>query len=348
MLEQLNASDGVLCHTLVRVIMALEALGYGPEHPDRKEAQQQLDSLSSESVDEVTMQPCLAPVSDTALAAFALGESGYESGLPLSREWLWNNAAGDVEGAAAALLVLSHPPDSSEGGRSALASRLLMMQSAEGGWTAFESKAGRTSLRYLPFCATGAMVDTPCPAITGRVLEALCGHEVPADHAAVRRAVDCLFGAQEQDGSWSGSWGVSYIYGACHALRGLRAAGVSDREAAVLRGGEWLRSIQNADGGWGESCESHSERCFVPAASTPTQTAWAILGLLAGGDTASLSVSQGVEYLLNSQQSDGTWSERTATACGVPGGLYLTNDLHGICFPLLALSEFVKTRAASE
>jgi squalene-hopene/tetraprenyl-beta-curcumene cyclase len=140
---------------------------------------------------------------------------------------------------------------------------------------------------------------------------------------------------------------VAYIYGTCFALRGLAASGEDDREAHVLRAGEWLRSIQNADGGWGESCASYENRVFTPAPSTPSQTAWALLGLIAGGDAASLSVQHGIEYLLETQRQDGSWAETLATGTGFPRVFYLNYHMYKDYFPLLALASFVKVRTSS-
>src|SRR5207247_633287 len=186
------------------------------------------------------------------------------------------------------------------------------------------------------------MLDPTCPDITGRVLEALSAYGLKRNDPAVARAVDYLVRMQQADGSWYGRWGVAYIYGTCFALRGLRAAGESDREAHVLRAGEWLRSIQNADGGWGESCASYDNGTFTAAPSTPSQTAWAVLGLMAGGDTTSRSLHQGIERLLETQRPDGSWDEELATGTGFPKVFYLTYHLYRLYFPLLALSEFGK------
>ena len=176
------------------------------------------------------------------------------------------------------------------------------------------------------------------------LFRSLCARGVDPNGDTVRRGVDYLVRAQEQDGSWYGRWGVNYIYGTFLALRGLRAAGQSDREAHILRAGEWLRSIQNADGGWGESCASYDNRAFTPAPSTASQTAWALLGLLAGGDAHSISVQKGIEYLLETQRDDGTWNEGAATGAGFPKVLYLIHHLYRDAYPLLALATFLKAR----
>jgi squalene-hopene/tetraprenyl-beta-curcumene cyclase len=160
----------------------------------------------------------------------------------------------------------------------------------------------------------------------------------------VRRGVDWLVRHQEADGSWYGRRGVAYIYGTCFALRGLAAAREDNHEAHVLRGGEWLRSVQNADGGWGESCASYSAGVFSPGESTASQTAWAVLGLIAGGDTDSSSVRNGVEYLLRTQRADGSWDEDFATGTGFPGVFYLKYGLYKDYFPLLALAEYRKAQ----
>jgi squalene-hopene/tetraprenyl-beta-curcumene cyclase len=138
---------------------------------------------------------------------------------------------------------------------------------------------------------------------------------------------------------------VNYVYGTCLSLRGLQAAGVSDREVYVLRAGEWIRSIQNADGGWGESCESYRTHCFAPAPSTPSQTAWAVLGLLAGGDRTSISLQKGIEWLIENQTVDGTWNETLSTGTGFPQVFYLSYHLYRNSFPLLALAGFVNSKA---
>jgi squalene-hopene/tetraprenyl-beta-curcumene cyclase len=163
-------------------------------------------------------------------------------------------------------------------------------------------------------------------------------------HPAVARGIAWLVRHQEADGSWYGRWGVAFLYGTCFALRGLAAAGESDREAHVLRGGEWLRSIQNADGGWGESCASYDQDQFVAGPSTPSQTAWAIMGLVAGGDSDSLSVRHGVEYLVETQLPEGDWAEEPATGTGFPKVFYLNYHLYRDYFPILALAAFAQAR----
>jgi squalene-hopene/tetraprenyl-beta-curcumene cyclase len=220
------------------------------------------------------------------------------------------------------------------------------MQSSDGGWAAFDVDNNWEFLSDVPFAGHNAMLDPTCPDITGRVLEALGRWGMDRGHTAIQRGIGYLLKTQGADGSWFGRWGVDYVYGTFLALRGLRAAGYDDHEAAVLRGGEWIRSVQNADGGWGESCASYDRNCFVGAPSTPSQTAWAVLGLLAGGDTTSESVSNGIGYLVESQREDGGWDEALATGTGFPRVFYLNYHLYRDSFPLLALTEFQRVKAA--
>jgi squalene-hopene/tetraprenyl-beta-curcumene cyclase len=360
--------------------MALDLLGYPANHPDRVEAQDQFDKLMVDDGERFFFQPCFSVVWDTAIAAFALGESGLAPNSAMQRcgDWLltkevrrkgdwsakrphvepsgWyfefaNEYYPDIDDSAMVLMALHHARSGDEIAQKACEKRalawLLAMQSKDGGWAAFDVDNNWHFLSDVPFADHNAMLDPTCPDITGRVLEALCLH-LPHDHEAILRGVAYLERTQEQDGSWYGRWGVDYVYGTFLALRGLKAAGVSDREAVVLRGGEWLRSIQNADGGWGESCESYQKGVFVAAESTASQTAWAVLGLIAGGDTNSSSVKRGVEFLMKTQRADGTWHEELATGTGFPQVFYLRYDLYRQSFPVLALSAFLKSRVENE
>ena len=162
---------------------------------------------------------------------------------------------------------------------------LAGMQCRNGGWGAFDLDNDSQILTHVPFADHNAMLDPTCADLTGRALEALSGPGRGREKAAIRRGVEYLKRTQEDDGSWYGRWGVNYTYGTCFALRGLAAAGESPDEAYIIRAGEWLRSIQNADGGWGETCASYDDPIKkIEGESTPSQTAWALLGLIATGD----------------------------------------------------------------
>jgi squalene-hopene/tetraprenyl-beta-curcumene cyclase len=379
MLERLQHSDGLgaIYPPMMYSVMALDVLGYAPDDPVRADALRQFNRLCVDDGERFFFQPCFSPVWDTAIGAYAIAETEPDhEGLRSAADWLlareirrtgdwsvkrpktqpsgWafeyrNEFYPDIDDTAMVLLALSEARGSDEAAHRASVKRgldwLLAMQSRDGGWAAFDADNNWQFLSKVPFADHNAMLDPTCADITGRVLEALAANELPNSHPAVRRGVEWLVKNQEHDGSWYGRWGVAYIYGTCFALRGLAASGESDREAHVLRGGEWLRSIQNADGGWGESCASYDNGIFTAASSTPSQTAWAILGLIAGGDANSLSVQHGIEYLLQTQGSDGSWSEELATGTGFPKVFYLNYHLYKDYFPLLALSTFVKARA---
>ena len=379
MLERTQYSDGLgaIYPPMMYAIMALDVLGYGPDHSERIEAERQFNALMVDDGERFFFQPCYSVVWDTAIAGFTLGEARTAPRESLRRcaDWLltkevrrkgdwavkrpkaepsgWyfefaNEFYPDIDDTAMVLLALSRARGSSMEQQKACEKRavewLLAMQSRDGGWAAFDVDNNWRALSWVPFADHNAMLDPTCPDITGRVMEGLIACGVDPGHAAVRRGVQYLVRTQEPDGSWYGRWGVDYIYGTFLALRGLRAAGESDREAHILRAGEWLRSIQNADGGWGESCASYKNGVYTPAESTASQTAWAVLGLIAGGDSTSMSVRKGIEYLVESQRSDGTWQERLATGTGFPGVFYLTYHLYRNAFPLLALAEFLKSR----
>ena len=381
MLARTHGSDGLgaIYPPMMYLIMALDLLGYPPGHPDRVEARRQFERLIVDDGERLHFQPCFSPVWDTGIAMYALGESGLAPEAPMRRaaDWIlskevrskgdwsvkrprlepagWyfefaNEFYPDIDDTAQVLLGLRNwragHPAAQKASEERAVRWLLGMQSADGGWAAFDADNNWEFLSNVPFADHNAMLDPTCPDITGRVLEALCAYGLERDHPAIRRGVEYLVCAQNDDGSWYGRWGVDYIYGTFLALRGLQAAGESDREAHVLCAGEWLRSVQNADGGWGESCASYDNNSFTSAPSAASQTAWAILGLIASGDTASSSVGNGVEFLLGRQREDGTWEEDPATGTGFPRVFYLTYRLYRNSFPLLALSVFLGARAA--
>jgi squalene-hopene/tetraprenyl-beta-curcumene cyclase len=381
MIERLDDSDGLaaIYPPMMYAVMALDVLGYARDHPLRVRALRQFDDLMVDDGERFFFQPCYSAIWDTSIAAFAVAQSEpAHPALRSAADWMldreirrkgdwsvkrpdvepsgWafeyrNDFYPDIDDTAMVMLALSKARSSNAAKQQSCHKRaldwLLAMQSKDGGWAAFDADNNWEFLSHVPFADHNAMLDPTCPDITGRVLESLCAHGLTRDHRSVARGIEYLIRNQRPDGSWYGRWGVAYIYGTCFALRGLAAAGESDREAHVLRGGEWLRSIQNADGGWGESCASYDNEIFTPAESTPSQTAWAILGLIAGGDSSSLSVQHGMEYLLETQRSDGSWDEELATGSGFPKVFYLNYHLYKDYFPLMALAAFVEAQANS-
>lgn len=384
MLARLEQSDGLgaIFPAMVNSIMALTQLGYGLDDPLLQRELDHFEHLVLDDESGFRVQPCRSPVWDTALTTFAIGSASRDLAEParwaLNRaadwllakqvrhrgDWSVRNPAAepggwffeyanehypDTDDTAKVLLALDWAK-ASDPGEQRIAERrgldwLASMQSSDGGWAAFDVDNSTAILNQVPFADHNAMLDPTCPDITGRVLEALCrrspGHYVET----VRRGANYLLHAQEGDGCWYGRWGVNYIYGTCFALRGLRAAGVGSMEASVIRAGEWIRSVQNPDGGWGESPSSYDDpRLRAAGDSTPSQTAWALLALFASDDFESGSVHEGIRYLLERQTPQGNWSEHAWTGIGFPKVFYLRYHMYPQYFPLMALGEFVHRR----
>jgi len=363
---------GAIYPAMMYFIMALDALGYPADHPDLVEAIRHFESLLIETEDRFLFQPCVSPIWDTAICAFALGEAGGggDPRMTLAADWLlskevrrkgdwsikrpdtepsgWafefaNEFYPDIDDTAMVLLALLDAKSSNPKAQAAAEKRainwLLAMQSEDGGWAAFDVDNNWAVLNEVPFADHNAMLDPTCPDITGRVVESLCRRGL-ADHDAVRRGVAYLLQAQEKDGSWYGRWGVNYVYGSFLAMRGLASSGLAGTKDAVAKAAHWLRSVQNRDGGWGESCASYDRDGFVAAPSCASQTAWAVLGLVAAGDRESAAMRRGVQFLLERQRPDGTWPETATTGTGFPQVFYLTYGMYRDYFPLLALACF--------
>ncbi|MDZ7638349.1 MAG: squalene--hopene cyclase [Bryobacterales bacterium] len=374
-LERTRHSDGLgaIYPPMMYLVMALDLRGYSRDSAEFREALGQFERLIVETEHDFYFQPCFSPVWDTAIAAFGLADGGMGNPKALERtaDWLlskevrrkgdwsvkrprtepsgWyfefaNEFYPDIDDTGMVLMALAKLKASDPLAQRACIQRavnwLIEMQSSDGGWAAFDVDNNFRPLSYVPFADHNAMLDPTCADITGRVIEALAMCGVDPSHKAIRRGVEYLRKTQEADGSWYGRWGVNYIYGTCFAVRGLRAAGESDREAHMLRAGEWLRSIQNADGGWGEDCASYAAGEFVAAESTPSQSAWALMGLIASGDNYSSSVQKAVDFLVREQLPDGGWDERLSTGTGFPKVFYLTYHYYRHTFPLMALAAY--------
>jgi squalene-hopene/tetraprenyl-beta-curcumene cyclase len=368
-----SAGLGAIYPAMMYQIMALDSLGYPADHPDLIEAIGHFENLVIERRDRFCFQPCVSPVWDTAIAAFALGEAGLADAEALTRaaDWLlrkevrrkgdwsvkrpklepsgWafefaNEHYPDIDDTAMVLLTLRHAQATDAAAQERCVQRalkwLLGMQSKDGGWAAFDVDNNWTILNKVPFADHNAMLDPTCPDITGRVLDALSRYGLMHGHPAVDAGVRYLVKRQSPEGCWYGRWGVNYVYGTFLAIRGLSASGHPGARAAIRRGAEWLRSVQNPDDGWGESCASYHAKHFVPAPSTPSQTAWALVGLAAAGDKTSSEVSRGIRFLLDTQRADGTWQEDLATGTGFPGVFFLSYHLYRQYFPLLALAQY--------
>jgi squalene-hopene/tetraprenyl-beta-curcumene cyclase len=382
MLDRTRHTDGLgaIYPAMMYAIMAMDALGYERDHPDLVDALRRFEALILETDDSLQFQPCFSPVWDTALAMFALGEMGLAEPAAMRRgaDWLcdkqvrrkgdwsvkrpdlrpggWafefaNEYYPDIDDTAMALLALQHAKASDAERQARVEERavnwLLGMQSSDGGWAAFDVDNNWELLNKVPFADHNAMLDPTCPDITGRVLEALCRRGLDYNHPAISRGVNYLIHHQKEDGSWFGRWGVNYIYGSFLALRGLRASGSPAARPAIEKAAAWIRSVQNPDGGWGESCSSYVHHCYVRGESSASQTAWALLGLAAAGDQMSHAARDGVAWLLERQKPDGTWNEEQTTGTGFPNVFYLTYHLYRYYFPLLALAAWSRPPAYS-
>jgi squalene-hopene/tetraprenyl-beta-curcumene cyclase len=369
---------------MVNSVMALKCLGYDDSHPKVAHGIQKLAELEIEEGDTIRLQPCLSPIWDTALAVTALSESGCSPDHPRivaaarwlvgkearrSGDWQVRNpgveASGwyfqfknefypDVDDTAAVLMALRRAAlDDVRGGADAVRRGLawtLSLQCTNGGWAAFDVDVDHEILTKVPFADHNAMLDPACADITGRVLEML--GEFPEEmarpevRAAVARAAEYLAREQDPSGAWYGRWGVNYIYGTCHALKGLAAAGVDPASETIRRAVAWLVSCQNEDGGWGESCASYEDPAAKGrGASTPSQTAWAVMGLVAAGEAPSIAVTRGIRFLIDTQRPDGSWAEEQCTGTGFPGVFYLRYHLYCQYFPLFALGAYRRAMA---
>ncbi len=385
MLERMEMSDGLgaIYPGIMNSIIALRCLGYSLDDPQFIRAMDEFEKLGIEEETTFRMQPCMSPVWDTAYAVFALAESGVAANDPrLVRpcEWMlrkqvtrkgdwcvknrkaapagWyfefnNEFYPDVDDSAQVMLALSRVKTSNESYHTKSVQRaldwILSMQCKNGGWASFDKNNDRMVFQNIPFADHNAMLDPPTVDITGRVLECLASYGYSLKDEPVRRAIEFIKREQAVDGSWFGRWGVNYIYGTMQVLRGLEAVGVDYHETFVLQAVEWLRMMQNPDGGWGETCDSYDDANLKGVGpSTPSQTAWAVMGLLAANDTRNDSLQHGIAYLLKTQGRDGSWDETLYTGTGFPRVFYLMYYMYRQYFPLLALTTYAKASAASQ
>lgn len=378
MLARLEKSDGLgaIYPAILNSIIALRCLGYSLDDPQVIRALDEFEKLGIEEDETFRMQPCASPVWDTAYVLTALADSGVaqdDERMVRGAEWMlkkqvrhrgdwavkvpqaepagWyfehnNEFYPDVDDTAQVLLALNQIQTSDGRFQAESMDRAvrweLAMQCRNGGWASFDKNNDRMVFQYIPFADHNAMLDPATVDITGRVLEALAARGYGLDDKCVQRAIEFLRREQESDGSWFGRWGVNYIYGTMCVLRGLEAVGFDDHDAMVQQAMEWLRMVQNADGGWGETLGSYDdENLKGTGVSTASQTAWALIGLMSGGDYDSESVARGIAYLLDTQQADGGWSEIPYTGTGFPRVFYLKYHSYPWVFPLIALAKYL-------
>jgi squalene-hopene/tetraprenyl-beta-curcumene cyclase len=383
--ERLNGEDGLgaIFPAMANSVMMYEALGYPEAHPQRALARKSIDKLLAVHAHEAYCQPCVSPIWDTGLTCHALLEAGGERANAQARkglDWLapkqildvrgdwtvrrpdlqpggWafqyaNPHYPDVDDTAVVVMAMDRAQGSATDfdARIAAARRWIVgMQSANGAWGAFDSDNEFYYLNNIPFADHGALLDPPTEDVTARCVSMLA-QLGERDSAAVAHALAYLRRTQLADGSWYGRWGMNYIYGTWSVLCALNVAGVAPAAPEMRKAVAWLIAIQNADGGWGEDGDSYKldYRGYEQAPSTASQTAWALLGLMAAGECDHPAVGRGVGYLARTQGSDGFWDEPFYTATGFPRVFYLRYHGYSKFFPLWALARYRNLKNAND
>jgi len=222
---------------------------------------------------------------------------------------------------------------------------MLGMQNKDGGWGAFDRDNDRELFTQVPFADHNAMVDPSTADLTARVLEAFADVQLPITHSAAQRAIQYVWSEQEDDHCWYGRWGVNYLYGTWQSIVGLTNIGIPADDPRIVRAVGWLKSKQQPSGGWGETADSYADPSLRgQGETTPSQTSWALMGLMAAGEIDSAAVRRGIHYLLESQKADGNWDEEPFTGTGFPKVFYLKYHMYRTYFPLMALARFERLR----
>ncbi len=371
---------GAIFPAMANAVMALKVLGYSHDHPEFKRGLQAIEDLLVHQEDESYCQPCLSPIWDTCLSLSALLEGGLDGDHQAAQtavEWLFdeqifepgdwvyrapdlapagwafqfeNTFYPDVDDTPMVLMALLRAGALKKAQyREKIAKAvdwIIGMQSSNGGWGAFDIDNNYLYLNEIPFADHGALLDPSTSDLTGRCIEvlAMLGHG--PDFGPIARALDFLKREQEDSGAWFGRWGVNYIYGTWSVLKGLGRLGEDPAEPYIRKAVNWLKSCQNPDNGWGETCYSYTDPSLAgKGKSTPSQTAWALLGLMAAGEANSAAVQRGIHYLINQQNTHGKWDEKLYTGTGFPSVFYLRYHGYGQFFPLWALGEYRRLRA---
>jgi squalene-hopene/tetraprenyl-beta-curcumene cyclase len=364
-------------------LLALHLLGYSLDHPSLRAGLAGLEGfvLREKTADGWVrrLEACQSPVWDTVLAVTALLDAGVPADDPAvaqASDWLlgeevrvpgdwavrrpglapggWafefhNDTYPDTDDTAEAVLALRRVGLTDRSALDRGVAWLIGMQCKDGGWGAFDADNTRTLCTKLPFCDFGEVIDPPSADVTAHVVEALAAEGL-ADGVACRRGVQWLLAAQEPDGSWFGRWGANYVYGIGGVVPALIAAGIAADSLCIRRAIRWLEQHQNDDGGWGEDLRSYDNRAWAGRGeSTASQTAWALLALLAAGEGSDARergeqldvVRRGVRWLCDTQRSDGSWDEPQFTGTGFPGDFYINYHLYRMVFPITALGRYL-------
>ncbi|HUO03699.1 MAG TPA: squalene--hopene cyclase [Candidatus Binataceae bacterium] len=375
--QEANGSWGGIQPCYLLSAMALKASGYRNDHPVLKKAIDATHELIWDQGDLAMYTPCVSPNWDAALAGKALldsGVSGDHQSLRKAAQWFidhqifkrgdwsvkrpelepggwafefYNDGYPDVDDSAVILMVLAEAevddPAAKERAIKAGANWVMGMQSADGGFAAFDADNNSTWLNHLPLADVEAVTDPSCPDLTGRVLEMMAAVGYRSNHPVAQRAIEWLKHNQSRQGGWWGRWGINYIYGTSAALSGLQAIGVDMKQPWIKRAVAWIKSRQNPDGGWGESPLSDKDPAWHGrGTSTASQTAWALIALLAGEHEIGEHVTHGVQWLAERQNETGAWDETDFTGTGFPNYFYLRYWMYAHYFPLMALGRYRK------
>lgn len=385
---------GAIFPPMVYIQVVMQALGMSRGEPMVKRAERELDEFMIEEGNRIRLQPCFSPVWDTGIALYALADCGLDATNPMAEaagdwlrgkevrhrgDWAVNVAPGTEPGGWFFEYANAWYPDVDDTAMVAMSLRriggpaniaaaergvrwILSLQNDDGGWAAFDKTKDRPIYEYVPFADHNAIQDPSCPDITGRVLECLSWHGLSLDHPAIRRAVQYIETKQERDGCFFGRWGVNYIYGTWQAVIGPIRCGVSRDASWIRRAGAWVKSVQKADGSFGESANSYENPSLKgQGPSTASQTAWAamILQEIYGANDPDLQ--RAVEWLVRTQLTPadaadplknpdgdpaGSWCETEFTGTGFPRVFYLRYHMYRLYFPLMAMGRFVQARAA--
>lgn len=378
---------GAIFPSMVNSLLMYEVLGVPASDQRVKDARESIERLLVVNETEAYCQPCVSPVWDTSLVAHALLETGDADARERARaacEWLAPLQILDVKGDWAAqrpdvrpggwafqyanayypdvddTAVVATAMDRLTSGENAQPyderiSRarewVIGLQSKNGGWGAFDADNTYHYLNHIPFADHGALLDPPTTDVSARCVSMLAqlGDTIETSDA-LKRGVDYLLAEQEKDGSWFGRWGANYVYGTWSALCALNAAGLPHDHESYRRAVKWLVDIQNADGGWGEDLSSYKMdyKGYEAAPSTASQTAWALLALMAAGDVDHPAVARGVAYLQQHQEGHGLWNEARYTATGFPRVFYLRYHGYAKFFPLWALARYRNLKRAND
>ncbi len=372
---RINGDDGLggIFPAMTNTVMAFEALGYDKDHPDLHTAKSSIRKLLKLNGEKGYCQPCLSPVWDTSLAAHTLLETGAPEDVEAvarATDWMAQKQILDVEGdwvarrpglrpggwafeyenafypdvddtAAVALALDRHDDEKYRENLERAAEWVVGMQSKNGGWGSFDADNTNFYLNHIPFADHGALLDPPTADVSARCVGMLAQLDGEKYRDNIRRGVEYLKREQEQDGSWFGRWGTNYIYGTWSVLCALKASGEDMSAPYIRKSVEFLKSCQRVDGGWGEDSASYwKDRKNTVKQSTASQTAWAVLGLMAADGVDCEAVERGVRFLVSAPRNGSGWDEPWHTAVGFPRVFFLKYHGYSVYFPLWALARY--------